>query len=134
MYQIDTDILSYAVRGDAHVLRAFRDAGESPCFVSTLTLYELAFGIERSPRRVTLRRGFEAVRDLIIALPVCEAVAAEAARVRAQGESRGMVVGAVDPVIAGTALVHDLTLVTHNTKHFAHVDGLRLADWKRAEP
>ena len=35
----------------------------------------------------------------------------------------------IDLMIASTALVHDLTLVTHNTSHFARIPGLRLADW-----
>ena len=35
----------------------------------------------------------------------------------------------LDLFIASTALVHGLTLVTHNTKDFAHVPGLTLEDW-----
>jgi predicted nucleic acid-binding protein len=34
-----------------------------------------------------------------------------------------------DLMIASVALVHDLTLVTHNTKDFRHIPGLRLEDW-----
>jgi hypothetical protein len=33
-----------------------------------------------------------------------------------------------DALIAGTALAHDLTLVTRNTKDFDWVDGLHLLD------
>ena len=32
-------------------------------------------------------------------------------------------------MIASTALVQDLTLVTHNTADFQYVSGLRLEDW-----
>jgi len=35
----------------------------------------------------------------------------------------------VDLLIASTALVFDLTLVTHNTSDFQHIPGLRLDDW-----
>jgi len=35
----------------------------------------------------------------------------------------------LDLLIAATALVHDLTLVTHNTQDFMNVPGLGLADW-----
>jgi tRNA(fMet)-specific endonuclease VapC len=38
----------------------------------------------------------------------------------------------LDLRIAATALVHTLTLVTRNTKDFARVPGLRLADWSEA--
>lgn len=36
---------------------------------------------------------------------------------------------AVDVQIAATAIVHDLTLITHNTSDFRHVPGLRIDDW-----
>jgi tRNA(fMet)-specific endonuclease VapC len=32
-------------------------------------------------------------------------------------------------MIAAVALVHALTLVTHNVRHFEHVPGLRLENW-----
>ena len=35
----------------------------------------------------------------------------------------------MDCLIAATALVHDLTLVTHNTMDFANVGLLRVQDW-----
>jgi tRNA(fMet)-specific endonuclease VapC len=42
---------------------------------------------------------------------------------------RGITVNAVDLMIAAVALVHDLTVVTHNTKDFHNIPGLRLEDW-----
>lgn len=35
----------------------------------------------------------------------------------------------LDLLIAATASVHGLTLVTHNTRDFSHVPGLSLVDW-----
>ena len=35
----------------------------------------------------------------------------------------------MDLLIAATALVYDLTLVTHNVRDFANVPGLRVQDW-----
>ena len=32
-------------------------------------------------------------------------------------------------MIASVALVHDLTLVTHNTADFQRIPGIRLVDW-----
>ena len=42
---------------------------------------------------------------------------------------RGLVVPAVDLMIASVALVHDLTLVTHNVTDFRFVPNLRIEDW-----
>jgi predicted nucleic acid-binding protein len=44
-------------------------------------------------------------------------------------QQRGTAVHDIDLLIASAALAHDLTLVTHNTKHFSSVPALRLEDW-----
>ena len=41
----------------------------------------------------------------------------------------GITVPVADLMIASVALVHDLTLVTHNTADFRHIPNLRLQDW-----
>ena len=41
----------------------------------------------------------------------------------------GITVNPVDLMIAATARVHDLTLVTHNVRDFQPIPGLRLEDW-----
>lgn len=44
-------------------------------------------------------------------------------------EKRGQPIGPMDMMIAAHALSLDATLVTHNTREFARVKGLRLEDW-----
>ena len=44
-------------------------------------------------------------------------------------EKRGRPIGPMDMMIAAHALALDATLVTHNTREFARVKGLRLEDW-----
>jgi tRNA(fMet)-specific endonuclease VapC len=50
-------------------------------------------------------------------------------RVRGQLLQQGISVGRVDLMIGCVALVHNLTLVTHNTADFQNIPGLRLNDW-----
>jgi tRNA(fMet)-specific endonuclease VapC len=58
-----------------------------------------------------------------------EMCAHEFGKVRASLLSSGRTIDAVDSQIAATALVHNLTLVTHNTADFVFIPGLRLEDW-----
>ena len=44
--------------------------------------------------------------------------------------SAGTPIGAYDLQIAALALANNLILVTHNTREFERVDGLRLEDWE----
>jgi tRNA(fMet)-specific endonuclease VapC len=49
--------------------------------------------------------------------------------IRASLLDQGLSIPGMDLLIASTALVNKLTLVTHNTKDFAHVPGLSAVDW-----
>src|SRR5262245_51969556 len=55
-------------------------------------------------------------------------VARKFGEIRANLLDQGLVVGQMDLLIAATALLHGLTLVTHNTADFANIAGLQLAD------
>ena len=42
---------------------------------------------------------------------------------------KGRPTGEIDALIAAVAIASDAVLVTHNTKHFEHIQHLRLEDW-----
>lgn len=42
---------------------------------------------------------------------------------------QGLRIGEFDILIAVTARQHGLTTVTHNTKHFSKIQGLKCVDW-----
>ncbi len=50
--------------------------------------------------------------------------------IRFQLEQVGNKIGPYDLQLSGQALALDLTLVTHNTREFQRVNGLRLEDWE----
>jgi tRNA(fMet)-specific endonuclease VapC len=51
------------------------------------------------------------------------------AELRTDLEKRGQIIGPMDMMIAAHALSLEATLVTHNTREFRRVKGLRLEDW-----
>ena len=63
-------------------------------------------------------------------LPFDDAAAEAYGRLRAELARRGTPIGPNDLMIAAIALVHDLTLVTHNTAEFSRVSDLRFEDWE----
>ena len=92
--------------------------------VSTVTVAELYTWVLRAnapPRRLESLEEF--LLDAIV-LDVTRAAARRFGEVRAALLDRGLPPPEMDLLIAATALVHDLTLVTHNTRDFAHIPGL----------
>ena len=62
---------------------------------------------------------------LEISLPVAE----KFGDIRAGLFDRGITVGEMDLLNGATALVHGLTMVTHNVRDYANIPGLTIDDW-----
>ena len=101
----------------------------SAVVVSTISLFELSYGIAKSTLREgntkTLRTFLEPLR----LIPFDEEDAAAAGDIRAGLERIGKPIGPYDCLIAAQALRRDLTLVTANVREFSRVEGLRWEDW-----
>ena len=97
--------------------------------ISSITLAELAFGAAKSQQPERNRAALEEFVLPLQVAPFDEAAAKVYGAVRAELERRGAPIGALDTLIAAHALSLGATLVSHNTKEFSRVAGLRLADW-----
>ncbi len=62
-------------------------------------------------------------------LPFDDAAVWAYGALRAELERRGTPIGALDTLIAAHALSQQVQLVTNDTRGFAQVPGLQLADW-----
>jgi len=62
-------------------------------------------------------------------LDVDQAAAQRFGEVRAQLVDQGTLVAAIDLMTEATALVHGLTMVTHNVQHFSKIPSLTVVDW-----
>jgi tRNA(fMet)-specific endonuclease VapC len=97
--------------------------------VSIITVAELYTWINLKKTAARHRTG---VADFLKAVPILELtreIAEKTGEIRADLKDRGFPYPGMDMVIAATAIVHDLTLVTHNTSGYANVRGLRIIDW-----
>ena len=62
-------------------------------------------------------------------LPFNDQAAEAYGRIRARLGTQGTPIGPNDLIIAATAIAHNVTLITHNTREFSRVDSLRIEDW-----
>lgn len=128
-YLLDTDICSAYGRRPAALTHRFFQYGNDNIVVSALSLAELYSGAYLRPNNRKLIPQISALRGEITVLPFDDTCAEIYGRLNGMLRLKGVVVGAIDLMIASVALAHDLTLVTHNTADFAPVPGLRLEDW-----
>ena len=105
-------------------------SGSTTFFLSSIVLYELQFGVEKSSRLEANReRLLNLIANDFIVLPFGEQDASAAAKIRASLERQKQPIGPYDTLIAGQAVARGLTLVTANVREFARVEGLRWEDW-----
>jgi len=81
------------------------------------------------PGDADLKARLDALLRFLRVLPFGEAEARAAARIRARLEGEGKPIGPLDVLVAATALEQQAVLVTHNTREFRRVTGLRVEDW-----
>jgi len=102
--------------------------------ISTVALFELIYGYEKSTQR---ERNEAALRSLLTLdierLPFELADAEHAGAIRAQLERAGTPISHYDVLIAAQARRHGATLVTANQREFARVPGLDVVDWATPE-
>jgi len=113
---LDSNIVIYSAQPENKFLRQL--IAERAPAVSAVSYVEV-LGYDRLTE--TERRYFEAFFAEARALPLSRPVLDEAVRLR---QAKKIKLG--DSLVAGTALLHDLTLVTRNVDDFIGIDGLRV--------
>jgi predicted nucleic acid-binding protein len=120
MYLVDTNVVSEARRGSRQAVGWLQSVRPEAIYLSALTLGEIMRGVtlrQRTDPRTALRLAewLERLRrdhaDRI--MPVTDRIALEWGRIAALRPR-----GDVDGLIAATAIVHDLILVTRNVSDF----------------
>lgn len=136
MYLLDTNIISLLdpSRGsrDADLIR-WMDSNGSSLFLSVMTLTEMENGILRLRRKGGIQRAgvLSAMLDAIMArfedriLPMDHKVALRISMLN--DFAHPLTSELADLIIAATASVHDLTVLTRNLRHFAPL-GVKVID------
>ena len=130
MTLLDTNVVIHYLKGDPGIVARIRDASRGELAIHAIVAYELEYGALRAKLGARRRRELEAGLQYIQHVPFDSAAAMAAARIRVELEKRGLTIGPLDLLIAGTAVSRGAALVTNNTAEFSRVPGLRVLDWK----
>jgi tRNA(fMet)-specific endonuclease VapC len=128
-YMLDTNICIYVIKNRPAAMRErFDQLAEALC-ISTVTLGELLYGVEKSARRSQNLEAVEQFTARLEVLPFSAKAAAHFGQMRAELARVGLLCGAHDMLIAAHARSEGLTLVTNNAREFERMPGLRLDNW-----
>jgi tRNA(fMet)-specific endonuclease VapC len=127
-YLLDTDSVSFAMRGVGGVGARILAARPSEIAISAITLAELRFGADRKGSR-KLHTLIDAFIRTVEVAPFDEDAALEFGRLGGLLAERGTPIGEMDALIASHAVALKTALVTNNTRHFTRVPGLAVENW-----
>lgn len=127
---LDTSFLVDTLRGEATVEEAVLTVDErGTAYVSSVTVMELWEGIhlaDSSDRERAVVKNL--LRDLR-ELPFDRECATTAGEINATLQRDGVPIEDADVMIAATALVHDVPIVTNNVDHFDRIDDLEILSY-----
>ncbi len=120
-YLLDSNIIVYlTMNSNERVVRRAAECDEGDLVTSAVAYAEVAYGSMNE-----LPPAIEQLQAFVQEVPVLDFDYKAALAYATLPFKRG----SFDRLIAAHALSHDLTVVTHNEKHFADVPGLKVENW-----
>ncbi len=129
---LDADVI---IRGEKRTFDLQRWVAARPdqqFEVAAITVAELWHGVERATgaQRAKRRQYLQTILGSLPIVPYTEQTAYEHARIWAELETSGKMIGYYDVIVAATALERGSEVATFNQRHFVHVKGLKVIEPK----
>lgn len=121
---LDTNVVSYLLRGDSRAEPYRRHLGGKTLAISFMTVGELYEGAYRRNWSAQKLNGLKEHLRRFVVIPFSPAICETWGRIRAGRKHQPIAVD--DGWIAATALAYGCPLVTHNPCDFTHISGLAL--------
>ncbi|UCG07502.1 MAG: PIN domain-containing protein [Desulfobacterales bacterium] len=132
MYLLDTNILSELIkkRPHRHLLTSLRSKPAHTLFTSCICIMELRFGSAlREDSDIFWERITKEIISRVNIIQIGEKEALTAGDILAALQKTGQIIGIEDVLIAASALTHQCSLVTANTRHFSRIKSLKVENW-----
>jgi tRNA(fMet)-specific endonuclease VapC len=129
-FLLDTNTcIEYLRNKNANVVNSIRSRRPDEIRLCSVVVAELYFGAFKQPQNTANWTLLATFLPVFLSIPFEDRAAKLYGQLRADLEAKGTPIGPNDLMIAAIALANDLTLVSHNTKEFSRVSGLKLVDW-----
>lgn len=127
-YLLDTSTCIFLLRGKRTVEERLNEIDEERCYITDAVVAELLLGAYYSDRTEENLRQVEAFVAEMQVIPFDQTINVFAQE-RAKLWKAGKKIEDFDLLIGCAAKAMGLTIVTHNRKHFEHIEGLEIEDW-----
>jgi tRNA(fMet)-specific endonuclease VapC len=128
LYLLDTNTVSHLIKRHPQVTQHLLAVPMHSVCISAITAGELAFGLAKRPEAVALKAAVNEFLRRVEVLPWDATVALTYGALRAQMQSKGTPLAALDMQIAAHAVHVNATLVTSDHA-FLHIDQLLVENW-----
>ncbi len=130
-FLLDTCTISDFFKNISSVVIHYKSVSPENIFISSVTVMEIEFGLKLNQDRAKkIQPIWKEFLKHIHIIPYTPQCAVFSATIRAQLKAKGLLIGPYDILLAGTALAHEMTLVTSNTDEFIRIPNLCLENWR----
>ena len=130
IYALDTNIISYLMRGDKAVTKHWRDERMqgNKSIIPIVAYYEAKRGL-LAVNSIKKLKHFEELCSVLGVVVFSREDADVASRIYSELKNKGRMSEDSDILIAAQALSRGYTLATNNIKHFKNIGGLLIENW-----
>lgn len=127
-YLLDTSVCVFLFREHREVTQRLNEIGYNRCFITDIVLAELRYGAFKSD---FVEENLKLIDDFVKkvrVLPFADSIDVYA-KEKVRLKNAGRPIEEFDLLIGCAAKAAGLTMVTHNVKHFSHIEGIEIEDW-----
>jgi tRNA(fMet)-specific endonuclease VapC len=128
LYLLDSNICIHFFKGSYNLISKLEEVGMQNCCISEITLAELIYRAECSLNPEKNKATVQAFHAQLSTIPIFNAIelyGKEKARLRKLGTP----ISDFDLLIGCSAVVHDLIMVTENTREFERIEAIKIENW-----
>lgn len=131
-FLLDTCTISDLFKKIPSVIAHFEEILPNQIQISTVSVMEIEYGLKlNKEREKKIRPLWDLLIETVEIIPFCEGCAKSTSLIRSNLKILGSSIGSFDCLLAGTALSHNLIVVTSNVGEFSRIPQITVEDWRQ---